>query len=218
MPDYDFFTTPAVPAAAGFDPLRRSTHEPPSSPRARRRPTGRQVLVGAVLLALAGGAASVISSSGPVDRRAVVLPATLLDLPRATGGVDFGSGEQWRSAMAEDVGPHPFAGRGYSNGRVPLANLTVARMDAGGIGDVALAAPPFTSHGATSCTQTFDLGARDEVHDSEDDGESSIVRNDNWMLCWRAGDELTVSVLVLGGDGDSVRVADAVETVWDLQT
>lgn len=158
-----------------------------------------------------------LSSSGPVDRRAVVLPETLLDLPRATGGLDFGSDGPWRSNMAEEFAPHPFAGRGYSTGRAPLANLTVARMSAGGIGDVALAAPPFTSYGLTSCTQTFDLGALDEVTDGEDDGGSRSVRRDSWMLCWRVDDDLTVSVLVLGGDGDPVRVADAVEAVWVLQ-
>jgi hypothetical protein len=100
-------------------------------------------------------------------------------------------------------------GRAYSGSALPRYNVVVVRDDATDVGDAALGRAPWTEHGEVSCTHTFDFGLGD--------GEQL---SDRTLLCLRAGDTLTVSVLVLGGadgTGDVDVAVRGVNEVWELQ-
>jgi hypothetical protein len=148
------------------------------------------------------------------DNRLIVLPATLAGLRPSEPGLQFAQSGDWRTQLEKKFGDHPFDGRAYGAARPgPLVNLVVVRKDARHEGDPALGRPPYTQIGDVSCTRTFQLP---DSSDSSDE-LSKPWRSNSMMVCWRAGETLTVSVMVqLSPAGYEQTAATAVDDVWAL--
>ena len=200
--DLDFFGAPVRPQAETGPPIRKAP--------ARRHRT--LLLAGLVVVALLCAGFMVLSSE-PRDDRPVMLPDTLAGQPMAEQ--QFAEWPGWRTSMEELFGDHPFDGRAFGNPQSGVVmNLVVIRADSRDEVDAGLGRPPYTQIGEVSCTHTFQL-----------DGEFSPAGqapepyvSDSMLLCWRARDTLTVSVLVLiGSQGYEQTAAQAVNEAWALQ-
>ena len=172
-------------------------------------------LASLAVAALAAGAGYAVTSRGaaPVDTRPVVLPDTFAGWGPAEPTSQFADVDpQWRDALADSYGGHPFHGRAYGTAadRVRI-NLVVARGDFPDVGDAAFARPPYTSHGPVSCTHTLQLPA------TATDPEPQPVTSPGLLLCLRHDDVATVSAFVLLGAPREADVAAAVDAAWALQ-
>jgi hypothetical protein len=200
--DLDFFSGLVTPPAESGQPI------PKHAPDRRHRALLISGVVAAVAVLCAG---YVLLRDEPRDDRPVVMPDTLVAQPEAE--VQFAE-YGWRTSMEEQWGDHPFDGRAFGSfqARV-LMNLVVIRGDSRDEGDVGLGRPPYTQFGEVTCTHTFQFDA-----ESSPDGEDSEpYHSDRMLLCWRARDTLTVSVLLpLGGEGFETAAAQAVDGVWAL--
>jgi hypothetical protein len=172
-------------------------------------------VIGFVVAALVVGSGWVMLSRESRDDRAVVLPDTFAGLPAAETRLQFGEGAEWKKGLGETFGNRPIGGRAFGSVRPgPLVNLMVVRADSRDAADPALGRPPYTQIGKVSCTHTFQFG-----NGAAPGGEDRPPRrNDKMLLCWRAGDLLTVSALIfIGGQGVEQTAAQAIDAVWALQ-
>jgi hypothetical protein len=201
----DFFDSRTADTEAVAPP----TYRVPAN--SRRRPA-------LLLVGLLGAAASLATGllllrPHPRDDRPVVLPDTLVGLSPAETRLQFAQGGDWRTQLAQTFGDHPFDGRAFGGVRPgPLVNLVVVRKDSRDEGDPGLGRPPYSKFGEVSCTHWFQLP------DVLGQGESKPYRSDKMLLCWRASETLTVSVLMpLSPPGYEQTAAQAVDEVWALE-
>jgi hypothetical protein len=202
----DFFETPT-------GGTRLATPRTPTPARPRRRSV---VLIVAFLgVAAALVTALVVLRPHPRDDRPVVLPERLASLPAAETRFQFADGGDWRTQLAKAFGDHPFDGRSFRGVRPgPVMNLVVVRTDSREEADPGLGRAPYTKFGDVSCTHTFQLPGG--VVQGQD--RPKPFSRDWMLLCWRARETLTVSVLVLASPpGYEQTAARAVDEVWALQ-
>ena len=203
----DFFETPVGGT--------RLTALPSSGTRARPRRRSMLLVAGFLGAAASLAAGFVVLRPHPRDDRPVVLPATLAGLSAAQTGLQFGQAGDLHAQWADTFGEHPFDARAFGGLRPgPLLNLVVVRTDSRGKADPGLGRPPYSSIGDVSCTRTFQFG--DGVVPGQD--RPKPFRSDRVLLCWRARDTLTVSVLVPNSaPGYEQTAAQAVDEVWALE-
>jgi len=142
------------------------------------------------------------------DTRPVVLPDAFAGWTSAPQAQQFAQAGDWRGQSAHAYGGNAYDGHAYGT-RLPvnLLNLVVARTDATGFGDVGLGVAPFTAHGDVRCTRTFHLP----------DGTTASRPSSGMLMCFRADEHLTVSVVGLGQEQDESRIAAGIDDVWGLQ-
>jgi hypothetical protein len=202
----DFFAAPGVGTTLATD-------RTPSPGPARRRSI--LLVAGLVAVAVSLVTGFVLLRPHPHDDRRVLLPDTLVGLQAAETGLQFAQSGDWSTQLAKTFGDHPFDGRAFGGvGPGPLVNLVVVRTDSRSEADPGLGRPPYTKIGHVSCTNTFQLP------DGKVPGDDhpKPLRIERMLLCWRARETLTVSVLVtVSLPGYEQTAARAVDEVWALE-
>lgn len=216
----------ASPATFGSAPSVGAQAGPPAQPMPwrttpRRRRRWPWLVAGALVLAVVAGAVWWFQAQppdpGPANRTPVVLPATLGGHP-FDEEFNFATAE-WLELVGDEFygDDHAFGGASYMSRsarggiQAPMFNLIVARGYFPEATDIELARAPFTTHGTVTCTNTF------EYPDTDTTAGERLV-SDNVVLCYRAEQHLTVSVMVIGASKvPRDQIAGAVEEAWAQQ-
>jgi hypothetical protein len=202
----DFFGTPAGDTVLSTAQLAT----PAPAPRRRR---AALLIAMAVVVVAASVTGFVVLRPLRGDERPV-LPETFAGLQPAETRLQFADRAGWKKTATETFGDAPIGGRAFGGLRPGfLVNLVVVRADSRGEADPALGRPPYTKIGHVSCTRTFQLP--DGVLPGQEHPLPHL--SESMLVCWRARDTLTVSVMVLGGPaGYEQTGARAVDEVWAL--